>query len=32
MKEDIIDVCAGMLLVGRVAEQAVGKTLYFCLQ
>ena len=29
MKEDIIDVCAGMLLVGRVAEQAAGKTLYY---
>merc|ERR1719369_264701 len=29
MTADIVDVCSGMLLVGRVAEQAAGKLLYY---
>ena len=29
MTADIIDVCSGMLLVGRVGEQAAGKLLYY---
>lgn len=29
MTPDIVDVCAGMLLVGRVAEQAAGKIIYY---
>ena len=29
MTADILDVCSGMLLVGRVAEQAAGKILYY---
>ena len=29
MTEDIIDVCSGMLLIGRVGEQAIGKILYY---
>ena len=29
MTADIVDVCSGMLLVGRVAEQAAVKILYY---
>ena len=29
MTADIVDVCSGMLLVGRVAEQAAGRILYY---
>merc|ERR1719244_1244660 len=29
MTADVVDVCSGMLLVGRVAEQAAGRFLYY---
>ena len=27
--EDIVNTCAGMLLIGRVGEQIIGKSIYY---